>query len=145
MNAPKVNTMVQSHLVEHGQLLYDAFIQDFVKVVVKIVQFSLSNNKNPSTDTTSSNILFNFQAKELHDKIPEFIQSCLPYLKSTWPEIRGNAAVIIGLLHNLHSELQQHTTESVSEKIANLLKDDQISVRVKAANALGLMFGETLS
>lgn len=87
----------------------------------------------------------NLQAKELNDKIPEFIDSCLPYLKSTWPEIRGNAAVIIGLLHNLYSTEHQHTTENVSLKLSALLRDDQPSVRVKAANALGLMFGDALS
>lgn len=52
MNAPKVNTMVQSHLVEHGQLLYDVFIQDFVKVVVNISKMLISKNKNTSTDPT---------------------------------------------------------------------------------------------
>lgn len=35
MNAPKVNEMVQSHLLEHGQLHYDIFILDFMKTIVR--------------------------------------------------------------------------------------------------------------
>lgn len=34
MDAPKMNAMVQSHLLEHGQLQYDHFITNFVKIVV---------------------------------------------------------------------------------------------------------------
>lgn len=70
----------------------------------------------------------------------------MPHLKSKWPEIRGNAACIIGLLHNLHSgsSQQQHTSDYLSHKLTFLLHDEQITVRIKAANALGLMFGETV-
>lgn len=35
LNAPKVNEMVQSHLLEHGQLHYDIFILDFMKTIVR--------------------------------------------------------------------------------------------------------------
>lgn len=49
-NAPKVNEMIQSHLLEHGNLHYDIFILDFMKVVVRIfsVIFRMEafNNKN---------------------------------------------------------------------------------------------------
>ncbi|KAJ6639089.1 Maestro heat-like repeat-containing protein family member 1 [Pseudolycoriella hygida] len=116
INAPKVNSMVQSHLLEYGQLNYDMFINDFIKLI----------------------------AVELCDNIPDFIESCVPFLKSTWSEIRGNAAVIIGLLQNANKTNQQQTTESVGQKIAILLKDDHIAVRVKAATALGYMFGNLL-
>lgn len=89
-------------------------------------------------------VFVKFQNEHLSDHISDFIESCLPYLKSQWSEIRGNAACIIGLLFNLHSESsqQQHTAEYLSHKIAVLLHDDQIPVRIKAANALGFMFGE---
>ncbi|XP_037026601.1 maestro heat-like repeat-containing protein family member 1 [Bradysia coprophila] len=113
INAPKVNSMVQSHLLEYGTLNYDMFINDFIKTI----------------------------ATELCDNIPDFIESCLPFLKSSWSEIRGNAAVIIGLLQNLNKTNQQQSAEIVGQKIAVLLKDDHIAVRVKAATALGYMFG----
>jgi len=115
MNAPKVSKMVQSHLLDHGQLHYDVFVMNFVKLI----------------------------GEELSEHIPSFIDSCLPYLKSSWPEIRGNAAVIIGLLHNLNAT-HSHASENLSQKISVLLHDEQNSVRVKAANALGFMYGEAI-
>lgn len=94
------------------------------------------------------NILhFSFpQNEDLSEHISDFIESCLPFLKSQWPEIRGNAACIVGLLHNRHTESNhhQHSAEYLSHKVSVLLHDDQVSVRVKAANALGFMFGEVL-
>lgn len=86
------------------------------------------------------------QSEDLVDHVSDFIETVLPHLKSQWSEIRGNAACIIGLLYNLHSgsSQQQHTAEYLSHKIAVLLHDDVIAVRIKAANALGLMFGEII-
>lgn len=37
-----------------------------------------------------------FQALELTDHIQDFIDSCLPQLRSQWPEVRGSAAIVIG-------------------------------------------------
>lgn len=79
--------------------------------------------------------------------------------------IRGNAAVVIGkiiipklrgpnqltvyiyifmitgILHSLNRN-QSLPTESISNKVKTLLRDEQVAVRVKAANALGYMFSE---
>lgn len=82
------------------------------------------------------------QGEELNENISDFIESCLPFFKSSWPEIRGNAAVIVGLLYNMNKAVSQHMTENVGAKLAVLLRDEQISVRVKAAHALGYMFGD---
>lgn len=51
---------------------------------------------------------------------------------------------MVGLLHNIHSKTghQQHAAEYLSHKISTLLHDEQSIVRVKAANALGFMFGD---
>lgn len=46
-----------------------------------------------------------------------------------------------GILHSLNRN-QGLPTESISNKVKVLLRDDQVAVRVKAANALGYMFGE---
>ena len=84
------------------------------------------------------------------DKVPNFIESCLPYLRSHWNEIRANACIIIGLLHHhggkfIEDEKYRHELETTcSEKIAACLKDEQISVRVKAAEAMGSLFSESL-
>ncbi|XP_055840897.1 maestro heat-like repeat-containing protein family member 1 isoform X1 [Episyrphus balteatus] len=113
LNAPKVNEMAQKHLIDHGQLNYNVFILDFVKVI----------------------------AADLPDSIQDFIESCIPKLRSQWPEVRGNAAIIIGILHNYLTEKNQQT-ESVGNKIAVLLKDENHTVRYKAATALGYFYGE---
>lgn len=34
INAPKVNEMVQSHILEHGNLQYDHFMVSFLKLIV---------------------------------------------------------------------------------------------------------------
>lgn len=34
MDAPKMNEMIQSHLLDHGQLNYEHFIIDFIIVLV---------------------------------------------------------------------------------------------------------------
>lgn len=46
-----------------------------------------------------------------------------------------------GILHSLN-RTQGLPTESISNKVKALLRDDQVAVRVKAANALGYMFGD---
>lgn len=100
---------------------------------------------------------------ELTEHIQDFIDSCLPQLRSQWPEVRGSAAIVIGkepsytsltpyinsplshlspgILHNFLSE-RNVQTESVASKIAVLLKDEQAAVRMRAATALGYFFGD---
>lgn len=39
IDAPKVNEMVQSHIVEHGNLQYDHFLSTFLKVIVSRMRF----------------------------------------------------------------------------------------------------------
>ncbi|XP_065363715.1 maestro heat-like repeat-containing protein family member 1 isoform X1 [Calliphora vicina] len=109
----KINDMAQRHLLDHGQLNYNNFIVDFVKVI----------------------------AMELTDHIQDFIDSCIPKLRSQWPEVRGSAAIVIGILHNFLTE-RNTQTEAVGNKIAVLLKDENHFVRVKAATALGYFFGD---
>uniref|UniRef100_W8B438 HEAT repeat-containing protein 7A n=1 Tax=Ceratitis capitata TaxID=7213 RepID=W8B438_CERCA len=113
LNAPKVNEMAQRHLIDHGQLNYGVFIVDFVKLI----------------------------AMDLPAHIQDFIDSAIPKLRSQWPEVRGSAAVVIGILHNFLPE-RNAQTESVGNKLAVLLKDENHFVRVKAATALGYFFGD---
>ncbi|XP_036319611.1 maestro heat-like repeat-containing protein family member 1 isoform X2 [Rhagoletis pomonella] len=113
LNAPKVNEMAQRHLIDHGQLNYGVFIVDFVKLI----------------------------AMDLPDFIQDFIDSAIPKLRSQWAEVRGSAAIVIGILHNFLPE-RNTQTESVGNKLAALLKDENHFVRVKAATALGYFFGD---
>lgn len=112
LGTTKMNQLAQNHLLEHGQLQYGTFIKDFVKLI----------------------------GEELPDSVNDFIDSCLPFMRSQWAEIRGNAAVLIGLLH-----MQSRTgsqVDAVGHKISQLLKDEGSGVRVKAAEALGFIYGE---
>lgn len=82
------------------------------------------------------------------DKVPKFIESCLMYLKSQWREIQVQAIQHIGLLHHFGaSSLDDHEgntrTEmetTSSEKIIACLKDEQVSIKLKAAESLGYIF-----
>lgn len=82
------------------------------------------------------------------EKVPNFIESCLPYLRSHWNEIRTNTCTIIGLLHHHGGKLiedEKYLNEletTSSEKIAACLKDEHVSVRMRAAEALGYLFSE---
>ncbi|XP_067641697.1 maestro heat-like repeat-containing protein family member 1 [Eurosta solidaginis] len=113
LNAPKVNEMAQRHLIDHGQLNYGVFIVDFVKLI----------------------------AMDLPDHIQDFIDSAIPKLRSQWAEVRGSAAIVIGILHNFLPE-RNAQTEVVGNKLAALLKDENHFVRVKAATSLGYFFGD---
>lgn len=112
LETTKTNQLAQNHLLEHGQLQYGTFIKDFVKLI----------------------------GEELPDSVNDFIDACLPFMRSQWAEIRGNAAVLIGLLR-----MQSRTSspvDTVGHKIAQLLRDEDCGVRVKAAEALGFIYGE---
>lgn len=82
------------------------------------------------------------------EKVSSFIESCLPYLRSHWNEIRSHACTIIGLLHyyggrSIEDEKYRLDLETTSsEKIAACLKDEDISVRSKAAESIGFIFSE---
>ena len=39
---------------------------------------------------------------ELTDHIQDFIDSCIPKLRSQWPEVRGSAAIVIGMFILVH-------------------------------------------
>ncbi|GAB0100042.1 maestro heat-like repeat-containing protein family member 1 [Sergentomyia squamirostris] len=111
LKAPRINAMVQTHLLEHGQLNYEVFIEDFARVI----------------------------GEELTENVGNFVESCLPHLKSQWPEVRGNAAILIGLLH-AHNTTNQPNLEQITQKICALLKDENSGVKIKASAALGYLF-----
>lgn len=79
-----------------------------------------------------------------------FIESCLPYIRSQWREIQLQAIQIIGILHHFgkksnEADEEKERTEleaTSTEKIIQSLKDDQSSMRIKAAEALGNIFSE---
>lgn len=112
LGTTKMNQLAQNHLLEHGQLQYGTFTKDFIKLI----------------------------GEELPDSVNDFIDACLPFMRSQWAEIRGNAAVLIGLFH-MQSRAGS-PVDAVGHKISQLLKDEDCDVRVKAAEALGFIYGE---
>uniref|UniRef100_A0A182PSV0 HEAT repeat protein n=1 Tax=Anopheles epiroticus TaxID=199890 RepID=A0A182PSV0_9DIPT len=114
LGTAKMNTLAQNHLLEHGQLQCAIFLKDFVKLI----------------------------GEELQDWINDFIDACLPLLRSQWPEIRGNAAILIGLLHCQNANVKSQHMEQIGHKISLLLKDECTTVKVSASEALGYIYGE---
>ncbi|XP_058442811.1 maestro heat-like repeat-containing protein family member 1 [Malaya genurostris] len=115
LGTTKINQLTQNHLLEHGQLHYGNFVKEFTKLI----------------------------GEELPDSISDFIDSCIPFLRSHWPEIRGNTTVLIGLLHT-KNQSSQHM-DAIGYKISLLLKDEETSVKVKASEALGYIYGDRIS
>uniref|UniRef100_A0AAG5DWB8 Maestro heat-like repeat-containing protein family member 1 n=2 Tax=Anopheles atroparvus TaxID=41427 RepID=A0AAG5DWB8_ANOAO len=114
LGATKMNALAQTCLIEHGQLQYSNFLKSFVKLI----------------------------GEELQDCVNDFIDACLPLLRSQWPEIRGNAAILIGLLHCQNANVKCQHMEQIGHKISLLLKDDCMSVKVSASEALGYIYGD---
>lgn len=123
-NKPKLQELIDSSLLDYGKLNYDLFIWDVMEVVNE--EFSW-------------------------DHLQQAIESVLPLLKSHWPELRGNAIVIVAVLGNYlntHEDLEKTheakhrtlTLNHLSDKVTSVLKDTDQSVRVKAAVAMGHLF-----
>lgn len=71
--------------------------------------------------------------------------NALSFLKSNWSEIRGNAALMVGLLYN---NLPTKTFESgetvqldtVCYRLMQLMQDEYAEVRAKAVQGLSFVF-----
>ena len=61
-------------------------------------------------------------------------------------EIRGFACVTVGLLHNFgdfeNEEFRLELESMCCTQISKCLKDEQLGVRIKAAEGLGLIFSK---
>ncbi|KAH1014351.1 hypothetical protein HUJ04_003198 [Dendroctonus ponderosae] len=114
LDSPDVNRMIQEHLIDEANLHYADFIRDLIKVM----------------------------AIDLQDLFYLFVMTSVSYLKSPWLQIRGNAALVTGLLY---SELSMENKTKVSldmvcDKLIRLMQDDAEEVRVKASQAISYLF-----
>lgn len=68
--------------------------------------------------------------------------TCLSYVKSPWTEIRGNAALIAGLLYSMLivENKPRVSLDIVCDRIMRLMQDENEDVRVKAIEALSYLF-----
>jgi len=110
LGSESINSMFQKHLLEDAALHYGEFINDLSKVMTQ----------------------------DLSDKINFYIMGGVTFFKSHWPEIRSNAAMLIGfILGNMSSEVRTGVSkEHVCSALVLLLKDQEPEVRIKAAEAM---------
>nr|CAI5839463.1 unnamed protein product [Callosobruchus analis] len=92
LESPKVNSMIQEHLIDEANLHFTDFIRDLVKIM--------------------------------------------------WPEIKGNAALISGLLYSQLTAENKHrvSLDTVCDRLIRLLNDDSEEIRMKAIEAISCLF-----
>lgn len=114
LNAKKVCAMFQDHLIDDGNLQYEQFVSVLVKSIVEELDYLALN----------------------------MFTTCLTYMKSNWPAIRGNAALLAGLIYlNLNESMRNEISlDPVSTKLLLLATDSNPEVRAKAIQAMSLIF-----
>lgn len=114
LGAKKVCSMFQDHLIDDANLQYEQFVTVLVKSIVE----------------------------ELDHLSLNMFTTCVTYMKSNWPSVRGNAALLAGLLYlNLsESKRKEISLEPVSTKLLLLTNDTNPEVRAKAIQAIALLF-----
>lgn len=68
--------------------------------------------------------------------------TCLSYYKSPWTEIRGNAALLTGLLYSYLDDDRraQVSLDTICYRLLQLLKDENSQVRIQAIQATSYLF-----
>lgn len=68
--------------------------------------------------------------------------TCLSYLKSPWMEIRGQAALLVGLLYSqLTAENRPRVSlDTVCDRLLKLFSDEHPDVRIRAVQATAYLF-----
>ncbi|CAH0557118.1 unnamed protein product [Brassicogethes aeneus] len=114
LNSPKVNCMIQEHLIDEANLHFSDFIKDLIKLM----------------------------AEEVQDLFPLLVMTCLSYFKSQWVEIRSNAALVSGLLYSqLAAENKNRVSvDTVCDRLMKLLTDENETVRMRAVEAMAYLF-----
>lgn len=82
------------------------------------------------------------KAEDLQDLFSLFVMTCLSYLKSPWIEIRGHAALVVGLLYSqLNAENKPRVSlDMVCDRLLKLLSDEHPDVRIRAVQATAYLF-----
>lgn len=78
----------------------------------------------------------------MQELFPLLITTCVSYLKSQWVEIKGNAALLTGLLYSLliPDNKSRVSLDTICDRLLRLTNDEQIEVRVKAIEATSYLF-----
>ncbi|XP_064639982.1 maestro heat-like repeat-containing protein family member 1 isoform X2 [Lineus longissimus] len=109
-----INNMFQKFLLDNAHLHYGEFMNDLSKVIIR----------------------------DFPDKVNFYVMGSASFFKSLWPEIQSNAAMFVGfLLGNLPKDKYGSISkEHVCGALTILLKDESLSVRCKAAEAMSLLY-----
>ncbi|XP_038067311.1 maestro heat-like repeat-containing protein family member 1 isoform X2 [Patiria miniata] len=113
IGSESLNKMFQKHLLDEGSLNYGEFMFNLSKVIIS----------------------------DFLQKVNFYVMANVGFFKSSWPDIRGNAAMFVGfLLGNLpEASHTLITKEHVCGALILLLKDPDAAVRIKASEAMSLL------
>ncbi|XP_056636032.1 maestro heat-like repeat-containing protein family member 1 [Diorhabda sublineata] len=114
LEGSKVNSMIQEHLIDEANLHFNDFVRDFIKLM----------------------------AADMQDLFPLLIMTCLSYFKSQWVEIKGNAALITGVLYSqmIPENRSRVSLDTVCDRLLRLINDENEDVRIKAVEAVSYLF-----
>lgn len=110
-----INAIFHTYLTNDGQLDYDAFLADLVKLV----------------------------AVDCEDWVhTTYLPAAASYFKSPTAVLRANAALYVGLLCGVSSNNSSNPSQSrnICLSLTRLLHDPVKAVRLQAMNAISLMF-----
>lgn len=113
LGSEAINAMFQKLLLDDAKLHYGEFMNDLSKLIIQ----------------------------DFPEKVNFYVMGCVSFYKSTWSEIKSNAALFTGfLLGNLPSAKQSVISkEHICAALIMLLKDTSPNVRSTAAEAMSLL------
>ena len=108
-----INQILQKHLFPNKPIVYGEFLDTLTKKM----------------------------AVAFPNKLNFFTLSATLFFKSYWPDVRANAALLVGfmLYHIPHEMHEGISSEQVSEALIGLLHDSTPEVRISCANAISLL------
>uniref|UniRef100_A0A0K8STS1 HEAT repeat-containing protein 7A n=1 Tax=Lygus hesperus TaxID=30085 RepID=A0A0K8STS1_LYGHE len=114
LDAPKVSDLIQKHLLYNGVLQFEPFVSALIDAVIE----------------------------EMEDYVTNMFNTALAYTKSNWSQIRGNAAIMLGLIVKKVSQPTRQTLNigPAVSKLLQLIKDPVSEVRAKSVKSLPLLF-----
>uniref|UniRef100_A0A8D8WXD3 Maestro heat-like repeat-containing protein family member 1 n=2 Tax=Cacopsylla melanoneura TaxID=428564 RepID=A0A8D8WXD3_9HEMI len=132
-NAEVANTC-RATLYQSVQLLDDSKMNEAVS---KFIAQEMSSTSTQYYDFLSA--LAEGLVSCVPDSIHTLLMTALNYSKSSQPMVKSNAALFIGLLYHAWDR-EDALIGSISTRLMSLLKDSHPNVRMKAAQALSLLY-----
>lgn len=114
LGSSPISESFQKHLIDGGMLHYGEFVNNLSRLIIA----------------------------DFPDKVNFYVMGCISFFKSSYEDIRSNAATLAGfLLGNLPEQKRESIPkEHVCSALIMLLKDASPKVRSRTAEAMGLLF-----